>query len=110
MPDSLLPQDGQANTDMSAEEFRQSGYRLIDWIVSFFENVEDFPVLPDIQPGDIRKLVPDSAPEPGEPMADILDDVDSFCIAFCGRKHPNGGAPCPESLGGHKRAIAGCLN
>ena len=87
MPDSLLPQDDQANADMSAEDFRQSGYRLIDWIATFFENVDGYPVLPAIQPGDIRKMVPESAPESGEPMADILEDVDR--VVMPGMTHWN---------------------
>ena len=36
-------------SDMSSEEFKKLGYATIDWIASYLENIEKYPVLPDIK-------------------------------------------------------------
>src|ERR1035438_3057589 len=59
---------------MSPEEFREAGYRHIDWITSYFEHVRDFPVLPKAEPGDFAARLPKSAPERGEAIETILED------------------------------------
>ena len=44
--------------DMPKDEFRKFGYQVIDWIADYLENIEQYPVLPDVRPGDIRKKLP----------------------------------------------------
>lgn len=61
-------------TDMSAEEFRQYGREVVDWIASYLENNRDLPVMPQTRPGALEDALPDSAPEQGEPMERILED------------------------------------
>ena len=62
--------------DMPAEEFRRSGYQLIDWIADFLSNVGNLPVFPNVQPGDISGRLPNAPPVKGEEMDQILADVD----------------------------------
>src|ERR1041385_5222500 len=62
--------------DMPAEEFRQYGHQLIDWIADFFANIGELPAFPDIQPGDIISKLPKAPPSKGEAMDEILADVD----------------------------------
>jgi len=62
--------------DMPNGEFRTFGHQLINWIADHFENIDDTSVLPDINPGDISKQLPDEAPEFGESMEKILSDID----------------------------------
>jgi len=62
--------------DMPAEEFRQYGHRLIDWIADFLTNVGNLPAFPDVQPGDISGKLPKAPPVKGEVMGEILADVD----------------------------------
>ena len=76
--------------DMPADEFRKYGYELIDWISNYLENLEDYPVLSHIKPGDIRKQLPLSAPNEGEDMAKILTDVDKIIVpGLTHWNHPN---------------------
>ncbi len=61
---------------MSPDEFRKYGKELIDWVADYYEKVESLPVTPDIEPGAIRALLPERAPELGEPFSDVIDDLD----------------------------------
>lgn len=65
---------------MTPQEFRQYGYALIDWIADYHQRVESFPVLSQVQPGDIRAMLPASPPQHGEPFDAILADVDRVIL------------------------------
>jgi aromatic-L-amino-acid/L-tryptophan decarboxylase len=66
--------------DMPAEEFRQSGHQLIDWIADFLANVGNLPAFPEVQPGDIRSKLPSAPPTEGEAMDEILADVERLIM------------------------------
>ncbi len=59
---------------MNSEEFRRHGHDVIDWIADYLDNAERYPVMSRSKPGEIKALIPDSAPEIGEPMDTILED------------------------------------
>ncbi|MEO5511615.1 MAG: pyridoxal-dependent decarboxylase, partial [Longimicrobiales bacterium] len=63
-------------TDMDPEEFRRAGHRIIDWITDYLQNIERYPVTPDIEPGAFTALMPSHAPSVGEPFEAILDDFE----------------------------------
>ncbi|MCA9926901.1 MAG: aspartate aminotransferase family protein, partial [Anaerolineales bacterium] len=65
---------------MTAEEFRQNGRLLVDWIADYYENVEQFPVMSQVQPGEIRQSLPDLPPQQGEPFAAMLKDVSDLIM------------------------------
>jgi len=44
--------------DMKAEDFRRLGHQLIDWIVDYFEKINDLPVLAPVEPGDLKAKLP----------------------------------------------------
>ena len=48
---------------MSSEEFRKQGKQMIDWIADYYENVEKYPVLSQVQPGEIINRLPLNPPE-----------------------------------------------
>ena len=50
---------------MTPEEFRQHGHELIDWIARYLERVEDYPVLSQVKPGEVRAKLPASPPRGG---------------------------------------------
>jgi hypothetical protein len=62
--------------DMSAEDFRRVGYEMIDWIADYFQNIEQFPVLSQVEPNWLKDNLPDSAPADGEDFREILSDID----------------------------------
>lgn len=59
---------------MDNEAFRKSAHELVDWMADYLGNVEDYPVLPDVAPGDIIKQIPVSPPENSEGFDDIFKD------------------------------------
>jgi aromatic-L-amino-acid decarboxylase len=61
---------------MSTADFRRHGYALIDWIANYLDTVEDKPVSSQIEPGAIRALIPDHAPEEPEEFGSIMADLD----------------------------------
>jgi aromatic-L-amino-acid decarboxylase len=76
--------------DMSKDEFRRFGHKLIDWIADYFERIEDLPVLSPLEPGDLKAQLPSTPPEHGEPMERIIADVDKFIVpALTHWSHPS---------------------
>ena len=76
--------------DMSKEDFRRFGHELIDWISDYFENIESFPVLAQIEPGELKAQLPSAPPAQGEPMQKILADLDRLIIpAITHWSHPS---------------------
>src|SRR5207249_10251032 len=76
--------------DMSAEDFRRYGHEIIDWIANYFERIEDLPVLAQIEPGDLKAQLPDSPPEKGDSMDNILADIDRLIVpALTHWSHPS---------------------
>ncbi len=59
---------------MDAAEFRRHGHEIIDWIADYLEHADRYPVMARTRPGEIRDLIPASAPEAGEDMERIFAD------------------------------------
>ena len=49
---------------------------MVDYIADYLETIRERRVFPDVKPGYMRELVPDSAPMDGEQWQTIVDDVD----------------------------------
>ena len=76
--------------DMPADEFRRHGYAVVDWIADYFERIEEFPVLSQIEPGSLKEALPATAPEKGEDFDAVLEDVDRLILpAVTHWNHPN---------------------
>ncbi|MFN0280094.1 MAG: pyridoxal phosphate-dependent decarboxylase family protein [Pyrinomonadaceae bacterium] len=76
--------------DMPAEEFRRYGYEVVDWIANYFEHIDEFPVLSQVEPNWLKNSLPDSAPEKGEDFGAVLADVDRLILpAVTHWNHPN---------------------
>ncbi|HZG50637.1 MAG TPA: aminotransferase class I/II-fold pyridoxal phosphate-dependent enzyme [Pyrinomonadaceae bacterium] len=79
-----------ATGDMSAEEFRRHGHALIDWISDYFTEIEARPVLAQVKPRDLIEKLPAAPPASGEPMDEILADVDRLLVpALTHWNHPS---------------------
>lgn len=59
---------------MDTESFRKHAHELVDWMADYFENIEDYPVLPNVKPGDILNQIPKKAPENAESFDQIFKD------------------------------------
>ena len=76
--------------DMKAEDFRRFGHELIDWIADYFENIDQRPVMPAMEPGDLKAQLPSAPPAHGEPMEQIIADVDRLIApALTHWSHPS---------------------
>ena len=76
--------------DMGAEEFRRFGREVVDWIADYFERIEGFPVLSQIEPGWLKANIPANPPQSGENFGRVLDDVDNLILpAVTHWNHPN---------------------
>jgi aromatic-L-amino-acid decarboxylase len=66
--------------DMSPDDFRKYGYQLVDWIADYLKNIETYPVIPSINPGDIKKMLPDLPPVNSQTMDEIIKDIDKIIM------------------------------
>lgn len=67
-------------TDMPFEEFRKSGYQLVDWIADYLQDIEKYPPLSQLNPGDILKQIPQFPPQKSVDIENVLNDVDKILM------------------------------
>ena len=65
---------------MQPDEFRKHGHAVIDWIADYLHAPEKWPVLPDVQPGDLSNSLPASPPAHGEEMDVVLEDFRNLIV------------------------------
>nr|BBI36954.1 dopa decarboxylase [Etmopterus molleri] len=61
---------------MDFEEFRTRGKEMVDYIADYLKTVERRPVYPLVEPGYLRPLIPDSAPQQPDSFEDLMKDVE----------------------------------
>lgn len=75
------PRDGldeaqrSATGDMPATELRAALHDMADLVADYLEQVEDYAVLPPVQPGELTARLDGPPPEEPEPLAAIMRDV-----------------------------------
>jgi aromatic-L-amino-acid decarboxylase len=75
---------------MDAEEFRRHGHALIDWVADYLAHGERYPVLAQVRPGELRSQLPPSPPRRGEPMEEIVRDIERLVVpALTHWNHPS---------------------
>ena len=65
---------------MDPADFRRHGHALVEWIADYLAGPERYPVLSRVAPGDIRRMLPASAPEAGEPFEKIFGDFERVLV------------------------------
>ena len=65
---------------MDTKQFRKNGHVMVDWIADFMDSIEKYPVSPDLQPGEIKALLPKNVPAKGEKMEDIINDFQNIIL------------------------------
>ncbi len=73
---------------MDASEFRKRGKEMVDYIADYLENIHSRRVLPEVQPGYLREMLPSMAPKKGEEWDDIMKDIEraimpGVCMLHC---------------------------
>jgi aromatic-L-amino-acid/L-tryptophan decarboxylase len=60
--------------------FRDDGAATLEWAARYLEQVGEYPVLAQVEPGDVRARLPASPPDRPEPFADVLRDLDEIIV------------------------------
>jgi aromatic-L-amino-acid/L-tryptophan decarboxylase len=69
--------------------FRDDGHAAVDWVARYLDRVDELPVLAQVAPGALSARLPESAPEQGEPFANVLRDLDELIVpALTNWQHP----------------------
>ena len=65
---------------MTTDEFRKHAHELVEWMASYMENVEDYPVKSSARPGEIFDKIPDTPPAHSEPFDSLMRDLDKIIM------------------------------
>ncbi|MGD2217809.1 MAG: pyridoxal-dependent decarboxylase [Gemmatimonadales bacterium] len=71
-----MPQSG----DILIEEFKRAASRAIDWIASYLSHPEEYPVLAQVEPGEVKAALPASPPSRAESLDDVLADFEKIVV------------------------------
>jgi aromatic-L-amino-acid decarboxylase len=100
--------------DLPPAEFRAAMHRVADLMADYFEGLAARPVVPPMQPGDLRRQLPPAPPEQPEALDGILDDYRRLIVpATTHWNHPGFMAYFPASSsapGVIGEALAASLN
>lgn len=61
---------------MDVEEYRKRGKEMVDYIADYLSNIRSRRTFPNVEPGYMRNLIPDSAPQTGESWDEIARDIE----------------------------------
>jgi aromatic-L-amino-acid decarboxylase len=59
---------------------REDGAAALEWAARYLERVGELPVLARVRPGEVRRALPPSPPEEGEPFTAVLRDLDEILL------------------------------
>ncbi|XP_049637400.1 histidine decarboxylase isoform X2 [Suncus etruscus] len=65
---------------MGPEEYRERGKEMVDYICHYLSTVRERRVTPDVQPGYLRALMPESAPEEPDNWDSIFGDIERMIM------------------------------
>nr|AHI16967.1 tyrosine decarboxylase [Solanum tuberosum] len=65
---------------LDPEEFRRQGHKIVNFLADYYQNIEQYPVCSQVNPGYLQKIVPNSAPNNSESLEKILKDVERDII------------------------------
>ncbi len=75
---------------MDSNTFRKYGYQMVDWIADYYEQVENYPVKSQVEPGEIKSQLSCTPPEHGEDMEEIMRDFQNKILpGITHWQHPN---------------------
>lgn len=101
---------------MDVEEFRTHGKEMIDYICNYLTTIKKRRVTPNIEPGYLRHMLPDEAPDEPEEWDKIMDDVDTAIMPGVTHwQHPQfhayfpSGNSFPSILGDMLSDAIGCI-
>ncbi|MDQ3778390.1 MAG: aminotransferase class V-fold PLP-dependent enzyme [Actinomycetota bacterium] len=60
--------------------FREDGGATLEWVARYLERRREYPVLAQVEPGEIRAALPAEPPDRGESFTAVLEDVDAVLM------------------------------
>ncbi|HEU4943314.1 MAG TPA: pyridoxal-dependent decarboxylase [Gaiellaceae bacterium] len=60
--------------------FREDGATTLEWVAAYLERLREFPVLAQVEPGEIRSRLPAGPPDEPEPFSAVLADLDGMLM------------------------------
>ena len=61
--------------DPSTTAFRKAAHEAVDWVADYLENIDSYPVLSRVQPGDVAKQFSDGPSNSGKAYEELLAEV-----------------------------------
>jgi aromatic-L-amino-acid decarboxylase len=65
---------------MDKTEFKEFGYKFVDWVSEYLNGMEKFPVLSQVKPGEIRSKLPQKPPGREESMEEVFRDFKEIIL------------------------------
>jgi aromatic-L-amino-acid/L-tryptophan decarboxylase len=65
---------------MTPDDFRKHAHELVEWMADYMENVEQFPVKSQVQPGEIFSRLPDNPPLHPESFDLLMKDFNEIIM------------------------------
>jgi aromatic-L-amino-acid decarboxylase len=65
---------------MTPDEFRKHAHELVEWMASYMENVEKYPVKSQVRPGEIFEKIPEKPPQKPEPFDYLMKDLEEIIM------------------------------
>ncbi|KAH9591883.1 Glutamate decarboxylase 2 [Schistosoma haematobium] len=65
---------------MDSNDFTYWGKQMIDFISNYLQTIRQYPVLPNVEPGYLKHLIPNQPPEQSDTWMNIFDDVKKFIL------------------------------
>jgi aromatic-L-amino-acid decarboxylase len=79
-----------SSTMIDPKEFKLRSGQIMEWIHSYLNQIQEFPVKSRSKPGDIYTSIPDRAPGQSESLDQILDDLERVILpGITHWQHPN---------------------
>eukprot|EP00898_Chlorokybus_atmophyticus_P001113 jgi/Chlat1/2001/Chrsp158S00128 len=78
--DTSTSEHGATHHPWSNEEFRAHAHAMVDFIADYYRDIEQYPVRSKVSPGFLKELLPDHAPEDGEPWEAVMKDVQAHIM------------------------------
>ncbi len=65
---------------MDNETFRRWGHELVDWLTDYMKNIEKYPVMSRVKPGEVRTALPPDPPLKPESMGTVFKDFERIIM------------------------------
>jgi len=60
---------------MTSDEFRKHAHELVDWMATYMDEVEKYPVKSSVKPGEVFTKLPDDPPVKPESFESFMKDL-----------------------------------